>query len=223
MRRRILASVGKSALSAKSYVQDGLIAMWDGIENAGWGTHDSSATTWADLISGETVNLSSGIEFGDDCARTTSDFSGVRWATMTDRNCQHMTAVFKTLNTGIQFVVLRMLVRSCIGASELSFGIGLRQSIPATNVVGNRFSLSANYAATSSSTADSAYVNGIENTKRSAVNYSSPTSSGLAIGGGYNNFPFIGEIYNIRLYSRALTASEIAQNYAIDKARFNLP
>ena len=27
---------------------------------------------------------------------------------------------------------------------------------------------------------------------------------------------------NIRLYSRALTADEIAANYAIDKARFNI-
>jgi hypothetical protein len=27
----------------------------------------------------------------------------------------------------------------------------------------------------------------------------------------------------IRIYSRALTAAEIAANYAIDKARFNLP
>ena len=24
-------------LSTRSYVQDGLVAMWDGIENAGWG------------------------------------------------------------------------------------------------------------------------------------------------------------------------------------------
>lgn len=31
------------AYSAKSYVQEGLYAQWDGIENAGWGTHDSAA------------------------------------------------------------------------------------------------------------------------------------------------------------------------------------
>lgn len=27
----------KSGYTAKDYVQDGLVAMWDGIENAGWG------------------------------------------------------------------------------------------------------------------------------------------------------------------------------------------
>jgi hypothetical protein len=30
-------------------------------------------------------------------------------------------------------------------------------------------------------------------------------------------------IYCTRIYSRALTSAEIAANYAIDKARFNLP
>ena len=29
--------------------------------------------------------------------------------------------------------------------------------------------------------------------------------------------------YTIRIYSRVLTAEEIARNYKIDKARFNLP
>ena len=134
-----------------------------------------------------------------------------------------MTAVFKTSSTEIQFVILRLRARSCIGASGSSFGIGLRQSIPANNIVGNRFSISANYATASSSTADSAYVNGVENTNRSAVNYADPVSGGLAIGGGYNSKQFFGEIFNIRIYSRVLTADEIAANYAIDKARFNLP
>ena len=30
-------------------------------------------------------------------------------------------------------------------------------------------------------------------------------------------------IYCVRLYSRALTADEVAHNYAVDKERFNLP
>lgn len=34
---------------ARDYIQDGLIAMWDGIENAGWGVHDNTRTTWKDL------------------------------------------------------------------------------------------------------------------------------------------------------------------------------
>lgn len=37
--------------------------------------------------------------------------------------------------------------------------------------------------------------------------------------GGY----FDGDLYTVRLYSRAPTADEIAANYAIDKERFKLP
>lgn len=37
-------------LTTKSYVQNGLLAMWDGIENAGFGVHDPDATYWVDLV-----------------------------------------------------------------------------------------------------------------------------------------------------------------------------
>ena len=42
-----LAAVAQGAVSG--YVQDGLIAHWDAIDNVGTGVHDASATTWKDL------------------------------------------------------------------------------------------------------------------------------------------------------------------------------
>ena len=45
--------------TARDYVQDGLIAMWDGIENAGWGVHDPNATVWKDLVGSLDIPLSS--------------------------------------------------------------------------------------------------------------------------------------------------------------------
>ena len=44
-------------VTARDYIQDGLVAMWDGIENAGWGKHDENATNWVDLVSGYTLKL----------------------------------------------------------------------------------------------------------------------------------------------------------------------
>ena len=35
--------------TSASYVQDGLITQWDGIDNVGTGTHDPNATVWKDL------------------------------------------------------------------------------------------------------------------------------------------------------------------------------
>jgi hypothetical protein len=48
-RNAMMMRGGASTPTARDYVQSGLVAMWDGIENAGWGTHDAAATTWADL------------------------------------------------------------------------------------------------------------------------------------------------------------------------------
>ena len=38
-----------------------------------------------------------------------------------------------------------------------------------------------------------------------------------------NKNGFRGKVFNVRIYSRALTVEEIAHNYAIDKARFGIP
>lgn len=43
--------------TASDYIQDGILAMWDGIENAGWGVHVSEGK-WIDLIGGlESINI----------------------------------------------------------------------------------------------------------------------------------------------------------------------
>ena len=49
-------------LNAFSYIQKGLSACYDGVENAGAGVHDPNATTWADLTGhGNTGTVASGI------------------------------------------------------------------------------------------------------------------------------------------------------------------
>ena len=59
------AKSGGIVPTARDYVQDGLIAMWDGIENAGWGVHDSSATTWKDLVGGNDLVLQNTAHFDE--------------------------------------------------------------------------------------------------------------------------------------------------------------
>ena len=45
----VVSTAWASGYTSASYVQDGLIAQWDGIDNVGTGTHDPTATTWKDL------------------------------------------------------------------------------------------------------------------------------------------------------------------------------
>lgn len=50
------------AVDAHSYVTNGLVAAWDGIDNAGKGVHDASSTSWKDLTgNGYDGTLASGI------------------------------------------------------------------------------------------------------------------------------------------------------------------
>jgi hypothetical protein len=51
--------------TAKLYIQDGLVAMWDGIENTGWGTHDANATVWKDLVGTRDVPMTN-VSWGND-------------------------------------------------------------------------------------------------------------------------------------------------------------
>ncbi len=45
-------------MTAAHYVQDGLVACWDGIENAGAGVHADSLSQWVDLVGGRSFTPS---------------------------------------------------------------------------------------------------------------------------------------------------------------------
>lgn len=64
MRRRLTGSCARR-LSASSYVNDGLVCMWDGAENVGYGVHDGAATGWVDLVGGLTIPLCRDAFFAD--------------------------------------------------------------------------------------------------------------------------------------------------------------
>ena len=54
-----------AAYTSADYVRDGLVACWDGKENAGSGVHNPSATTWLDVVGGRAFTLT-GVEVADD-------------------------------------------------------------------------------------------------------------------------------------------------------------
>ena len=50
-------SASAHAYTSASYVQDGLIAQWDGIDNTGVGVHDPGAKAWKDLVGNYDLSL----------------------------------------------------------------------------------------------------------------------------------------------------------------------
>ena len=52
-----VASAHAVDYTSASYVQDGLIAQWDAIDNEGTGTHNPNATVWKDLVGHNDLTL----------------------------------------------------------------------------------------------------------------------------------------------------------------------
>lgn len=66
--------------TAKSYITRDPIAIYDGLENAGYGVHDSTATAWTDLSgNGKDMTLYNGALFDVNCLRLTGLVNN-KWA-----------------------------------------------------------------------------------------------------------------------------------------------
>ena len=224
---------GKRKPTAKDYVQDGLLAMWDGIENAGWGVHNASATAWKDLIGqyDGAVNLS-GLSWGEDRLHFTSGYnvnfgavpigSGALWIEI----CLDTTST-TSFTCYVGQGSMRYISSSTGGDSKY---VAFRASQPggvgplgfySPNVRPN--TISAGY--TADALTHFIYTNGAFGAQKvysAAYRFS---STGLLMNREYNAIYGSGvfDAHNVRLYSRMPTADEIAHNYAIDKARFGLP
>ncbi len=51
------AAVADEGKSTSDYVQDGLVAQWDGVENAGVGVHEDSPSAWVDIVGGLEITI----------------------------------------------------------------------------------------------------------------------------------------------------------------------
>lgn len=227
MRNAMLAGGG---LSAKSYVQDGLVAMWDGEWNAG-GVHDPNATKWVDLVGG--VELS---KYGTPTINTDSysfDGSSAMYKSQSFGEIDHWEIVCAlmvssvTANSDPEIMRLNgTWQQKCYTWNGMCPGIGFGIPMeggasPVSNeqgAVGKRWSL----AWSSAITPQKVYRNGVQAATWNATFVQETTSSIIIGAGGTLYRPSKSEVCCVRLYSRALTAAEVAANYAIDKARFNL-
>ena len=223
---------GARTRTAKDYVQDGLIAMWDGIENAGWGTHDASATAWKDLV-GNCDGTSHNVSFGDDCAifnGTSSRFDLASQTPFSSTNLQIEAVIQLATPYQASTVVNAGGNMPCFTISTSAQKI-VTYAQPTGNPlyplwpldITKASSLSVAYQNKTSNAAYQDAVAKIQNGVGGVNDESSVAKIGARRAGGNYGQYFKGRIYCLRVYSRALTAEEIARNYAIDKARFNLP
>lgn len=216
--------------TARDYVQDGLVAMWDGIENAGWGVHDPDATTWKDL-SGNGYDLaldhattigSNFIQSGDDTRVIAQlvNTSSLDMAPITTALTYETVAEFPSTDSFLFYLTTnpRYSIGVVSGYIQAAYrnGTDVLATGQTAHVCGVVNAADPQYAAAQ-------YVGGVAQSLVTRIHTDGTSGINLNIGYGRTGEPFRGVIHRLAFYSRALTAEEIAANHAIDKARFNLP
>lgn len=220
------------------YVTDGLVAMWDGEWNAGCGVHDSSAEKWTNLVGVVALEQSYGGE-KPIWTSTSLNLDGV----MRTLSCPNpmlelskctMEVCLNPSNKDGWYVTLRgsgsgsyLQIITYNGSSQINFNSAYFSDI----VFAGKSTLSYSFEVSNAEgkTEQSSFVNGnlFGNRKFEVSNrllISGASQEILSVGSAkpFNNLPATGDIMCIRIYNRALTAEEIAANYAVDAARFNI-
>ena len=220
----------KAGYTAKDYVQDGLIAMWDGVENAGWGVHDPNATVWRGLIGSDDLIMRN-CRFEQDSLVSDSYIGVCAYSSIT-RNFGDMSleVAFRDDIKRANHDLLSFDTNP--GTGIVVFGGQNESSTLDWWVLGDDTNVAANTLGNTNPTSSSiTLASGLFRFYRIGLEISLLTASYNDITGflslfGLRNsdgrYCMIGSIYCVRLYSRALTTDEIVHNYAIDKARFNL-
>lgn len=216
------------------YVTDGLVAMWDGEWNAGGGVHDAGTTTWRELVGGLDLAVSSGIFGGDGLYGTDSTACQATFADASYSLKDIMAAdVATTIGCTLEFVCTPLGYSNTpynmynawnlysVGGNPPPLWSWYKcnswvDNISARGSIGQLISFSGASTPQTPHPYIQLYSNG------EFVNHGAYTPQTAIITDNFN-VGLKGAIHSIRIYNRALTAAEIAANYAVDKARFNLP
>ena len=266
----------KTMPTARDYVQDGLIAMWDGIENAGCGVHTSDKSSLRELVTGASISV---FESAPSIAEVVVSSNAVDFtrANTTDKeNTAYLACripgLADTLKSGTVMTMelvaipdtsfINTIVNAQMWGLDLSVGVSLDVFPSSKGVLrrwwqvgtmcagfnkrlyydlslGNDSNLetmkawqqkrhTALIAGITSSTSDAKnFIDGLPVSASWHDFWSGSTNAPgdyIAFGQTLSSRVIIlpSRIYSWRLYSRALNTDEIATNYAIDKARFNL-
>lgn len=221
------------------YVTDGLVAMWDGEWNAGGGVHDPNATTWNDCVDGVMLTpngtpiwttdglYGNGTSFHANIPYMATLLETGKYSvevcigeSRTARNDNGLVAIGNTGSGSADGGGVYMKINA---GSNTAFNVVVNSENYGRNdtYTGNQtFSMSAN-----AGSEFSVFGNGSLYQNKTATVGFTPPNDNFSIGQFKNVYSFNTyiDIHCVRVYSRALSVSEIAANDAIDKRRFNLP
>jgi len=219
------------------YTRNGLVALYDGIDNAGYNKHDSSATVWKDLTDNHYDLTTNGTP--------SWRYNGAYINTKSNSFWRSSIPQFRTL-----WESQNGLFIECICQLGVSFLFSYGGSVPTVesfaaeiknvNYYRKFFSfispIKTPYFDWPNNTVgrvwawanQSSYFVGMNNqSSNGTYTYQQKEKYGFGIGcRGDNSGTASAEntiVFRLAVYDHMLTETEIAHNYAVDKARFNLP
>jgi hypothetical protein len=238
-------------MSAKNYIQNGLVAMWDGIENIGWKQHSDSASTWVNLMGNSNYDFtllnaswaSDGLITNQNYDRAAESTSSIAYTSnLTTEIVFEIYAVpsvvrqvfFKlgdTLKSGSSDRIMRCLAFQ----TATPIGWQFKNNSVMTNSgyntppINTPLSIATVYAVPSGSTSNRLSQNPtrilINNQALSLtwyVNGFASSFTGMTISAISISNGFYGKVHAIRIYDRQLSDTELNKNYLIDKQRFGI-
>ena len=213
------------------YITNGLVAMWDGEWNAGGDKHNDAATSIKDIVGSCDLSILDTTTIGGNYFMPASiqNVANLLSSVPLPTTIRAIEMTVADAEGGVNNFGIMTIAQSYRGVCKFAAWIGCgsrgsylmrQQSVNSGIVV-----WSINYNNDNNNTDVSFCKNG------EAVSGASTNWSNTAMADGTDSDKLVRvrapyadcKIFSIRLYSRALTADEIAANYAIDKARFGLP
>ena len=235
----LLAPGARAEVTSRSYVQKGLVACYDGIDNAGTGVHDSTAATWADLSgNGFDGTLASNLGWAADGWTNAVDGSGVQvgtrladalslgaltiqFACVPARDNVRQAFFSDYVNQNGTIAVEHNDGDTSAGRLRLFRDGNPRYSVLSPVVIPKDAFSSVSVSATQ--TEQAYWRNGAEAWTNDAVFAAAAAGFPSVIGGDtYRaNMAFRGVYHAFRAYNRALPEAEVKVNAAIDAIRFD--
>ena len=238
------SDVDRGEITTDDYIQDGLIAQWDGVENAGVGKFNSTPSKWYDLKRDARLSVRAGEYFADgmfvltNSAQTSTDdlFDG----RLTEATLESYSAPVAPMSTNTDWYcqMARIDTVGLIGYDGRLGGISAAY-FPSDDVDKTRLrtfdsgyetaadilaaGVVQTYSARLGPGACRVSVNGevrertegVPRTKEDFSRSASSTSK-ISVGGGSTRM----KIGSLRVYSRQISDAEAFHNHKIDLARF---
>ena len=208
--------------TAADYIQDGLIAIWDGIENSDWGVHDPDAKVWRNLVKGDAFPIKAANYFEPDGLVTVEQtaWNSVPMYDLHDYDEYTIEVCGASLEKGTSLVSLPY---ADPGVRFMPYAVWDSSNNSYIKACGNILFLH-NTGPVGTPKCFGVSVSGNFFEIYSVQFGASKTGTWTKATNRYNGYiPKGVKDCCIRYYNRALSTEEVAHNYLIDCFRFNLP